>query len=128
MTLNNMSNSLDSRFKAMVGEEWWVGEEFVLLIRDVSPGDSGQYECQVSGPNHTTSIKMIHLNVIGKSLILRGIDYNELCTLSTATTTTIDAGPDIYVSIGSKLVLTCRVYTAGIKLDYLIWRRGDKVK
>ena len=125
MTLNNMSNSLDSRVKAMVGEEW---SEFVLLIRDVSPGDSGQYECQVSGPNHTTSSKMIHLNVIGKSLILWGIDYNELCTLSTATTTTIDAGPDIYVSIGSKLVLTCRVYTAGIKLDYLIWRRGDKVK
>ena len=48
--------------------------------------------------------------------------------MSTATTTTIDAGPDIYVSIGSKLVLTCRVYTAGIKLNYLIWRRGDKVK
>ena len=44
-----------------------------------------------------------------------------------ATTTTIDAGPDIYVSIGSKLELTCRVYTAGIKLNYLIWRRGDKV-
>jgi len=105
MALNNMSNSLDSRVKAMVGEEW---SEFVLMIRDASPGDSGDYECQVSGPNHTTSSKMIHLNVI-------------------ATTTTIDAGPDIYVSIGSKLVLTCRVYTAGIKLNYLIWRRGDKI-
>jgi len=105
MALNNLSNSLDTRVKAMVGEDW---SEFVLLIRDVSPSDSGQYECQVSGPNHTTSSKMIHLNVI-------------------ATTTTIDAGPDIYVSIGSKLELTCRVYTAGIKLNYLIWRRGDKI-
>ena len=37
------------------------------FIRDASPGDSGDYECQVSGPNHTTSSKMIHLNVIGWS-------------------------------------------------------------
>ena len=43
------------------------------------------------------------------------------------TKTTIDKGPDIFVSIGSSLVLTCRVYTAGISLNYLIWRRGDKV-
>ena len=62
MALNNLSNSLDTRVKAMVGEDW---SEFVLLIRDVSPSDSVQYECQVSGPNHTTSSKMIHLNVIG---------------------------------------------------------------
>ena len=62
MALNNMSNTLDTRVKAMVGEEW---SEFVLLIRDVNPGDSGEYECQVSGRNHTTSSKLIHLNVIG---------------------------------------------------------------
>ena len=43
------------------------------------------------------------------------------------TKTTIDKGPDIFVSIGSSLVLTCRVYTAGIRLNYLIWRRGDEV-
>ena len=63
MALNNMSNSLDTRFKAMVGEEW---SEFVLMIRDVSTKDSGQYECQVSGPNHTSISKMVELNVIGR--------------------------------------------------------------
>ena len=63
MALNNMSNSLDTRFKAMVGEEW---SEFVLMIRDDSTKDSGQYECQVSGPNHTSISKMVELNVIGR--------------------------------------------------------------
>ena len=61
-------------------------------------------------------------------MICDRIDIDNNFVLDTsATTTTIDAGPDIYVGIGSNLVLTCRVYTAGIKLNYLIWRRGDKV-
>jgi len=105
MALNNMSNSLDTRFKAMVGEEW---SEFVLMIRDVSTKDSGQYECQVSGPNHTSISKMVELNVI-------------------ATTTSIDNGPDIYVGLNSKLKLVCRINTAGIQLKYIIWRKGDKI-
>jgi len=105
MALNNMSNSLDTRFKAMVGEEW---SEFVLMVRDVSTKDSGQYECQVSGPNHTSISKMVTLNVI-------------------ATTTSIDNGPDIYVGISSKLKLVCRIDTAGIQLKYIIWRKGDKI-
>ena len=53
--------------------------------------------------------------------------YLVICFYSTATTTSIDNGPDIYVSLGSKLVLTCRVFTAGLKLNYVIWRKGDKV-
>ena len=63
MALNNLSNSRDSRIKAMVGEDW---SEFVLMIRSVAVSDTGQYECQVSGRNHTTSSKRINLNVIGK--------------------------------------------------------------
>jgi len=105
MALNNMSNSLDSRVKAMVGEDW---SEFVLMVRDVSTRDSGQYECQVSGPNHTSISKLVTLNVI-------------------ATTTSIDNGPDIYVSLNSRLKLICRIDTAGIKLQYIIWRKGDKI-
>ena len=65
MALNNLSNSLDSRIKAMVGEDW---SEFVLMIRSVKVSDTGQYECQVSGRNHTTSSKLINLNVIGESV------------------------------------------------------------
>ena len=64
MALNNLSNSLDTRIKAMVGEDW---SEFVLMIRSVKVSDTGQYECQVSGRNHTTSSKLINLNVIGQS-------------------------------------------------------------
>ena len=62
MALNNLSTSLDTRIKAMVGEDW---SEFVLMIRGVKVSDTGQYECQVSGRNHTTSSKLINLNVIG---------------------------------------------------------------
>ena len=62
LALNNLSNSLDSRVRALVGEDW---SEFVLMIRAVAVSDGGQYECQVSGPNHTTSSKIIQLNVIG---------------------------------------------------------------
>ena len=71
MALNNMSNSLDSRVKAMVGEDW---SEFVLMVRDVSTRDSGQYECQVSGPNHTSISKLVTLNVIGG---LNDINYSK---------------------------------------------------
>jgi hypothetical protein len=76
MALNNMSNSLDTRFKAMVGEEW---SEFVLMVRDVSTKDSGQYECQVSGPNHTSISKMVALNVIGKMSYF--VYSGKLCTI-----------------------------------------------
>ena len=46
--------------KALVGENW---SEFVLMIKDVMLKDSGDYECQVSGPNHTSISKMLKLNV-----------------------------------------------------------------
>ena len=76
MALNNLSNSLDSRVKAMVGEDW---SEFVLMIRDVRPEDGGEYECQVSGRNHTTSSKIILLNVIGnqRENCLSQVDWTD---------------------------------------------------
>ena len=58
-----MSNSLDSRVKAIVGEDW---SEFVLMIRNVKVKDSGDYECQISGPNHTSISRVLHLKVVGK--------------------------------------------------------------
>ena len=58
-----MSNSLDSRVKAIVGEDW---SEFVLMIRNVKVKDAGDYECQISGPNHTSRSRVLHLNVVGK--------------------------------------------------------------
>ena len=63
LALNNQSNSLDDRVKAIVGEDW---SEFVLMIKDVNTKDSGDYECQVSGPNHTSISRTMHLNVVGK--------------------------------------------------------------
>ena len=62
-----MSNSLDSRVKAIVGENW---SEFVLMIRNVKVKDAGDYECQISGPNHTSISRVLHLNVVGKQTFL----------------------------------------------------------
>ena len=63
LALNNLSNSLDERVKAIVGEDW---SEFVLMIKDVNTKDSGDYECQVSGPNHTSISRTMKLNVVGR--------------------------------------------------------------
>ena len=63
LALNNVSNSLDTRLKAIVGEDW---SEFVLMIKNVKDKDSGDYECQISGPNHTSISRVLRLNVAGK--------------------------------------------------------------
>jgi len=105
MAVNNLSNSLDDRVKAMAAEEW---SEFVLMIREVMVRDSGDYECQVSGPKHTSISKLVSLTVI-------------------APVTSIDGGPDIYVSLKSRLALVCRIASAGLHPHYLIWRKGGKM-
>ena len=63
-----MSNSLDSRVKAIVGEDW---SEFVLMIRNVKVKDAGDYECQISGPNHTSISRVLNLNVVSKLAFLK---------------------------------------------------------
>ena len=37
------------------------------MIRDVAARDSGEYECQVAGPRHSSLNRSIHLTVIGQS-------------------------------------------------------------
>ena len=69
---------MDNRVKALVGENW---SEFVLMIKDVMLKDSGDYECQVSGPNHTSISKMLKLNVICKSISAHNMLY-KLCSFS----------------------------------------------
>ena len=68
LALNNISNSLDRRVKAIVGEDW---SEFVLMIKNAKVEDSGDYECQISGPDHTSISRVLHLNVVGKLAFLK---------------------------------------------------------
>ena len=63
-----MSNSLDTRVKAIVGEDW---SEFVLMIKNTKVEDSGDYECQISGPNHTSISRVLNLNVVSKLSFLK---------------------------------------------------------
>ena len=68
LALNNLSNSLDNRVKALVGEDW---SEFVLMINHITLKDSGDYECQVSGPNHTSISRRLKLRVIRKLILIK---------------------------------------------------------
>ena len=60
--LNNVTVSLNPRYRAIVSSSW---TEFVLVVKDVRPRDSGTYECQVSGPQHSSLSRRISLHVIG---------------------------------------------------------------
>ncbi len=43
------------------------GQEFVLMVRDVGVAEAGQYQCQVSGPQHTSLTRTLTLTVIGRA-------------------------------------------------------------
>ena len=68
LALNNISNSLDRRLNAIVGEDW---SEFVLMIENVKVKDIGDYECQISGTNHTSISRVLNLNVVSKLAFLK---------------------------------------------------------
>ena len=61
LAVNNMTNTLDPRYKALVSGGW---SEFPLVIRDARPRDTSQYECQVSMSRKLSMF--IHLSVLGK--------------------------------------------------------------
>ena len=81
MSLNNMTNTLNTRFRALV-TDW---REFVLMVRDVRSEDAGQYECQVrtkniypyslqegtATPPPPTSPKLIRLSPPGLSAVIQ---------------------------------------------------------
>ena len=60
--LNNVTVSLNPRYRAIVSSSW---TEFVLVVKDVRPRDSGTYECQVLGPKNSSLSCRISLHVIG---------------------------------------------------------------
>ncbi len=49
------------RYKVLVTD----GQEFVLMVKDVRVEDGGVYQCQVSGPQHTSLTRRVVLTVIG---------------------------------------------------------------
>jgi len=105
MALNNMTNTLNPRYKAVVSGGW---SEFVLVIKDVRPRDSGIYECQISGPKHSSLNKIITLTVIESM-------------------TEVVGGPDIHVDRLSTLQMTCRVTSGDKTPAFIIWQRDDKI-
>lgn len=105
MALNNITNTLNPRYKAIVSGGW---SEFVLVIKDVRPRDSGIYECQISGPKHSSLNKIITLTVI-------------------ESITEVVGGPDIHVDRQSTLQMTCRVTSGDKTPAFIIWQRDDKI-
>ena len=77
LAVNNITTTLNARYRAVVSGAW---TEFVMVIKDVKDKDSGQFECQVSGPKHSSLNKKIHLQVIGMQtdiwpFVLKVSDY-----------------------------------------------------
>jgi len=107
LAVNNITNTLDPRYKALVSR---VNSqtEFVLVISDVKPKDSGEYQCQVSGPKHSSMYRDIVLRVI-------------------ESITEIEGGPEIHVDKHSTLQLTCSVFSGDKTPAYIIWQRDDKI-
>jgi len=103
--VNNITNTLNPRYRAIVSGAW---TEFVLMIKDVRPRDSGNYECQVSGPKHFSLHRILRLTVIESM-------------------TEIVGGPDIYVDRLSTLQLTCRVTSGENTPAFIIWQKEDKI-
>ena len=66
LAVNNITNTPDPRYKALVSGGW---SEFLLVIKDARPRDTSQYECQVSGPRHSSLHKFITLTVIGEQVM-----------------------------------------------------------
>lgn len=103
--VNNITNTLNPRYRAIVSGSW---TEFVLMVKDVRPRDSGTYECQVSGPKHFSLHRILRLTVIESM-------------------TEIVGGPDIYVDRLSTLQLTCRVTSGENTPAFIIWQKEDKI-
>ena len=73
LAVNNITNTLNPRYRSVVSGGW---SEFLLIITDVRPRDAGVYECQVSGPRHSSLNKMITLTVIGNT----GLSSQNTCS------------------------------------------------
>ena len=124
MGLNNITNTLNPRYKAVVSGGW---SEFVFVIKDVQPRDSGVYECQISGPKHSSLNKIITLTVIGKKLFIYFIYCFNIKHSSSESMTEVVGGPDIHVDRLSTLQMTCRVTSGDKTPAFIIWQREDKV-
>jgi hypothetical protein len=62
----SVSYCVCGRFKVLVTD----GQEFVLMVRDARVGDGGLYQCQVSGPQHTSLTRTVALTVIGNAEVI----------------------------------------------------------
>ena len=58
--MNNMTNTLNPRYRSIVSGAW---TEFVLMVKDVRPRDSGTYECQVV-------LMMMVMNIMWSGLMM----------------------------------------------------------
>jgi len=93
----------DNRFFVIKSED---RNEWMLIIKSVSPSDEGAYECQIS-----TQVKMshfVHLQVL-------------------VPTVSIEGAPDIFAKSGSSVDLSCRVTDNKASASSLIWLKDAEV-
>lgn len=91
----------DKRFKIVQSED---RNDWILIIKNVAPGDAGSYECQISTENKMS--RFVQLKVIVPAV-------------------KIDGAPDIFAKSGSSVDIICTV--TDVKTSSLIWYKDGEV-
>ncbi|XP_042877175.1 zwei Ig domain protein zig-8-like [Penaeus japonicus] len=103
LTVGRFTFTNDDRFEAHHEDG---SNEWVLKLRYPTTNDSGIYECQIN--TKPTRTQLITLDVVEPQAV-------------------ITAGHELYLNLGSRLQLTCRVVNAPTTSEFLLWYHEEKV-
>lgn len=103
LAVGRFTYTTDQRFVAMHSPD---SKDWLLKIRYIQTRDAGMYECQIS--TTPPSSRLIHLAVVEPETVIVG-------------------GPDVYINVGSRLVLTCMVKFTPVPPAYIFWYHDDKL-
>ncbi|XP_063884734.1 uncharacterized protein LOC135113407 [Scylla paramamosain] len=103
LAVGQLTYTTDQRFVAMHQEN---SQDWYLKIRYIQTRDAGMYECQVS--TTPPSSHLVHLSVVEPETVIAG-------------------GPDVYINVGSRLVLTCLVRFTPESPAFIFWYHDRKL-
>jgi len=103
LAINEETNTKDKRIKAIhvPNSDLWS-----LRIQDTKLSDAGAYECQVTTDIETAT--QVHLKVLDPQTEISGL-------------------PEVYLSKGSTLNLTCIIRNGPAQQPFIIWTHNSKI-
>jgi len=102
LAINEVTNTKDKRIKAIHVPE---SDRWSLRIQDTQLSDDGPYECQVTSRQVA---KVVHLKVLDPQ-------------------TEISGPPEVFLSKGSTLNLTCIIRNGPASQPFIIWTHNSKI-